>query len=94
MNWMSAQLEADKAVVVGGRYSLGNMLAIQADNWRRGQHVSTVDHVLKDAAGTPTGMVLRNPYGTQGPGGDRYITLTDFTRIYFCIGRAIRADTV
>ena len=44
--------------------------------------------VLTDAGGTPTGLVIRNPYGTQGPNEDGYITITDLTRIYFCNGGA------
>ena len=51
-----------------------------------------VDRVLTDGAGNPTGLVVRNPYGTQGPNGDGYITITDFSRIYFCIGGAASAQ--
>ena len=57
--------------------------------WRRGQHVFMVDKVLTDANGNPTGMVVRNPYGTQGPNKDGYLTITDFSRIYFCVSRAV-----
>lgn len=76
--------------MVGGRSTLSNNLALQVDDpststnestWRRGQHIYMVDHVNVDAMGNPTGMVLRNPYGS-------YLTLTDFTRIYFCVGGA------
>ena len=35
-----------------------------------------------DASGNPTGVVLRDPYG-------QFRTITDFTRIYFCIGGAV-----
>ena len=49
--------------------------------WHRGQHIFVADEVLTDAGGTPTGLVLRNPYGS-------YRTVTDLTRLYFCIGGA------
>ncbi len=44
-----------------------------------------VDHVETAADGTPTALVLRDPYGS-------YPRLTDLTRIYFCIGRGIIWD--
>jgi hypothetical protein len=53
--------------------------------YRRGQHIYMVDHVQRDAAGHPAGIVLRNPNG-------RYLTLTDFVRIYFCSGRAATVE--
>lgn len=90
LNHIKTQQAAGKPVMVGGRSTLSNNLALQVDDpststnestWRRGQHIYMVDHVNVDAMGNPTGMVLRNPYGS-------YLTLTDFTRIYFCVGGA------
>ena len=40
-----------------------------------------IDHVTTDANGVANGLVLRDPY-------DQYRTISDFTRLYFCIGRA------
>jgi hypothetical protein len=98
LNWVKAERLAGNAIVVGARSSLSNTINLQLDDpttdanestWRRGQHVFMVDRVLTDASGTPTGLVVRNPYGTQGPNHDGYITITDFSRIYFCISRAV-----
>lgn len=101
LNWIKAQRLAGNAITIGGRSSLSNNLALQLDDpatdanestWRRGQHIFMVDRVLTDGNGNPTGLVVRNPYGTQGPNGDGYITITDFSRIYFCIGSAASAQ--
>ena len=101
LNWVKAERAAGNAIVVGGRSSLNNNIALQLDDpatdanestWRRGQHIFMVDRVLTNGSGTPTGIVLRNPYGTQGPNHDGYITITDFSRIYFCIGSAASAQ--
>jgi hypothetical protein len=100
LNWMKNQLALGNAITVGGRSSLSNNIALQLDDpnttgnestWRRGQHIFMVDKVLT-TNGVATGLVLRNPYGTQGPNGDGYITITDFSRIYFCIGGAASAQ--
>jgi hypothetical protein len=40
---------------------------------------------MRDAGGNATGIRLRDPYGS-------YREITDFTRIYFCIGRAGAMD--
>jgi hypothetical protein len=45
-----------------------------------------VDHVVFDASNNPTGLVLRDPYGS-------YRTITDFVRLFFCIGRATVLQT-
>ncbi len=84
--WIKAQRDARKPLITGARSGVRNTTPIQLDTYRRGQHIYMVDHVLTDAWGTPTGLVLRDPYGL-------YRTITDFTRIYFCIGRAIVSTT-
>ena len=57
---------------------------VQKSTYRRGKHVYMIDHVKIDAEGNFTGIVLRNP-------GGRYVTITDYARIFFCI---ISAATV
>lgn len=98
LKWMRSELANGNAVVVGGRSSLSNTLAMQLDDstteadestWRRSQHIFMVDRITTDANGNVTGLVVRNPYGTQGPNGDGYITITDLARVYFCLGGAV-----
>lgn len=88
--WIHQQVEAEKPLYTGAISSISDSTAIQLDDpatdasestYRRGQHVYQVDHVKFDSEGKPKGLVLRDPYGT-------YRTITDFARIYFCIGRA------
>lgn len=90
LNWIKAMTEAGHPMITGARSGISNATAIQLDDpatdanestYRRGQHIYQVDHVTVDANGNPTGLVLRDPYGS-------YRTITDFVRIYFCIGRA------
>ena len=90
LNWIQSQIDLGMALTTGARAQISNSTAIALDDpttdgaestYRRGQHVYHVDGILKDADGNPTGLVLRDPYGV-------YRTLTDFTRIYFCVGRA------
>jgi len=85
LSWIRSQRAAGKVVIVGGVPGITDRTAIRNDGanstYRRGRHIHTVDRVLSDAAGTPTGLVIRNPYG-----GD--ITLTNLTVIYFCLGQA------
>ncbi len=87
LNWMDAQLAAGQAVYTGARSGIGNGTPLQVDDpatdgnestFRRGQHIYMVDSILKDGVGNITGVKLRDPYGS-------YRTLTDFTRIYFCL---------
>lgn len=98
LNWIKTQLAIGNGVSVGASPSYSNTIPfVTVDDpstegnettWRRGKHVFTVHEVLTNAAGTPTGLVVRNPYGTQGPNHDGYITVTDLARIYFCHGGA------
>jgi hypothetical protein len=91
LNWIQGQLDSGKAVTTGARSRIKNSTPIQLDDptttddnestYRRGQHIYMVDSILHDEDGNPNGLVLRDPYGYNR-------TLTDFTRIYFCIGRA------
>ena len=88
MNWYKSQRALGKAVIAGSRSGVSNNTPIMLDDpntaanestYHRGQHIYMVDHVQTDANGNPTGVVLRDPYGI-------YRTITDFTRIYFCLG--------
>lgn len=97
LKWIKTELGNGNAVVVGAKSGLSDSIMLQLDDpntekdentWRIGQHIFMVDKVLTDANGNPTSLVVRNPYGTQGPGKDGYITITDFSVIYFCIGKA------
>jgi Calpain family cysteine protease/RTX calcium-binding nonapeptide repeat (4 copies) len=102
LNWINAERTAGNAVTVGGKASLSNTITLRLDDpstnqvnestWRRGEHIFMVDRVLTNANGTPTGLVVRNPWGNVGPNNDGYITITDFSRIYFCIGGAASAQ--
>jgi Ca2+-binding RTX toxin-like protein len=94
LNWARNQLALGRAVCLGAHFSYGNSMSfIDYDNpstkkvneitWRRGQHVFVVDEVLTNTSGTPTGIVVRNPWGDVGPNGDGYITVTDLAVIYF-----------
>lgn len=91
LSWLKAQRDAGKAVYTGARSGISNTTAIKLDDpstsgnestYRRGQHIYMVDHVTTDANGNPTALVLRDPYGS-------YRTISDFVRIYFCIGRGV-----
>jgi hypothetical protein len=91
LNWVQGQLDAGKALYTGARAGINNNTAIQLDDastdaqestYRRGQHIYMVDSVMRNADGDAIGLRLRDPYGS-------YREITDFTRLYFCIGRAI-----
>jgi hypothetical protein len=88
LNWIQSELAAGNAVYTGSTSSYNNSMPLNDSTWRRGKHIFTVDQVLTDSSGTPTGFVIRNPYGTQGPNHDGYLTITDLTRIYFCNEKA------
>jgi hypothetical protein len=98
LSWIQSELAAGNAVYTGSTSSYNNTVPLVAvdnpttdgneSNWRRGKHIFTVDRVLTDSIGTPTGFVVRNPYGIQGPNHDGYLTITDLTRIYFCNEKA------
>ncbi len=90
LNWVKDKLAAGKALTTGARSGVSNSMNITVDdpnteaseaNYRRGQHVYMIDSVLLNGDGDPIGLRLYNPYGS-------YVNLTDFTRLYFCIGRA------
>ncbi|TWT33725.1 Hemolysin, chromosomal [Posidoniimonas corsicana] len=90
--WTDSQLQAGYAMYTGARSNVSNYLAIQLDDpelegnqstYRRGQHIFMIDSVLRDNDDNLTGLRLRNPYGS-------YKNITDPTRLYFCIGRAVR----
>jgi hypothetical protein len=89
LDWMNTQRTAGKEVITGSIAGVNDFtpLIIDGSNptWHRGQHIYMVDHVEYDANKNPTALVLRNPYGS-------FDKLTDFTRIYFCIGGGARWD--
>jgi hypothetical protein len=86
------ELNNGAAIVAGARSGISNATPIQLDDpnteanestYRRGQHIYMVDHVQVDGNGVPNGLVLRDPYGS-------YRTITDTTRLHFCIGNAAK----
>jgi hypothetical protein len=84
LDWIRHQLAAGKGLLTGAKSGVSDSTPLDAQDggsYRRGQHIYMVDHVELDAAHKPIALVLRNPYGS-------YDKLTDFARIYFCIGRA------
>jgi hypothetical protein len=97
VDWLKAvksELAAGKAVIVGAVSGVSNFTPLVPDDpntkdtegtYRRGQHVYLVDSVQCDANGQPIGITLRNPYYLSP------VTLTDLTRIYFCLnhGRSL-----
>jgi hypothetical protein len=54
---------------------------LKKSTYQRAQHVYLIDHVVMDAKGNFTGIVVRNPCGG-------YFTITDYARIFFCISWA------
>ena len=93
LNWIDDELNEGMPVYTGAKSGIKDSTPIQLDDpdkagnqstWRRGQHIYMVDHVIFSGS-TPTGLVLRDPYG-------KYRTITDPVRIYFCIGRAVIID--
>jgi len=88
---INTQRKLGKGIILGAPPGFSNKTplvpssaGLEKSTYRRGQHVYMVDHVTIDAKGNFTGIVLRNP-------GGRYVTITDYSRIFFCI---ISADTV
>ena len=82
LNWIQDQLEAGNPVYTGNISGASNTMTMTEDRYRRGQHIIMVDHVDFDANGNPISLTLRDQIGNT------YRTMTDFTRIYFFIGRA------
>lgn len=88
LEYIDQQQQLGVPMITGAKPGISNSTPIRTgeggtdSTYRRGQHVYQVDRVLFDAAHRPTGLVLRDPYG-------QYRTITDFVRIYFCIGRTI-----
>ncbi|MCA9189324.1 MAG: hypothetical protein KDA99_27055, partial [Planctomycetales bacterium] len=90
LNDVKNALNAKKAVVVGHKSGVHNDMSIVEDNFRRGQHITTVDKVLTDSSGNPIGIRLRDQYGQTNNNGysNGYVDITDFTRIHFILGSA------
>ena len=90
LNWIALAQANGEAVYTGGPSGISDstplLLGLPTDGsvntYRSGQHQYMVDHVEFADNGQPVALVLRDPYGS-------YRTLTDFARIYFCIGRAV-----
>ena len=92
INWLNqvkAARAADKPVMIGAVAGISNSTALVANDpaipddidpytYRRGSHVYMVDKVLTNASGTPIGIKLYDPWGLER-------TVTDMTRIYFCM---------
>jgi len=81
-------LDAGKGVWLGAVGGLSNDTPMRMDDpttdenestYRRGAHIYTVDAVLTDAAGNPTGIRLYDPHGS-------FRTITNLDVIYFCSG--------
>lgn len=73
LSQMQRELAAGKAVAFGtGAITDGAPLL--------GSHAYTVEQVISDASGTPTSVVMRNPWGIDGVGNDGsndgYVTVT------------------
>ena len=88
---INTQRRLGRGMALGARLALATKRRLchpvtdfQKSTYRRGKHVYMIDHVKIDAKGNFTGIVLRNP-------GGRYVTITDYARIFFCI---ISAATV
>jgi len=85
---INTQRQLGKGMVLGAPPGFSNKTplvpssaGLEKSTYRRGAHVYMIDHVKIDAKGNFTGIVLRNP-------GGRYVTITDYARIFFCIGGA------
>ncbi len=86
---IKAALDAGKGVWMGGPGGLSNDTVMSKvddpttdadeNTYRRGAHIYTVDTVLTDADGHPTGLRLWDPHGN-------YRTITNLDVIYFCSG--------
>ncbi|MDG2305282.1 MAG: C2 family cysteine protease [Candidatus Binatia bacterium] len=87
--WVKAKRTQGAGLLTGALGGISDATPIVAGgkkkSWRRGQHIYMIDRVEVDGQGTPTGIVLRDPYGSER-------TLSDFTRIHFCIGRASQLE--
>lgn len=71
------ELLAGKAITIGGPAALAPGIPLIATNYRRGQHIFTVDSVIMQN-NVPVSLKLRNPYGS-------YVTVSA-TEAYFCCG--------
>jgi hypothetical protein len=85
LGWIKSELDNGHPLKMGAISTLSNDKPIQSHYYRRGQHAFIIDSVEVDAAGTPAGLVLRNPFYRDRAD---LVTLTDFTRIHYFIGRA------
>ena len=62
---------------------LGEYRAIHHPNGRSSQHAFAAIKVIRNKQGVATQILLRNPYATQGPNKDGYIT----SSADLCFGR-------
>ena len=89
---INAQRQLGRGMVLGAPPGFSNKTplvpasaGLEKSTYRRGKHVYMIDHVKIDAKGNFTGIVLRNP-------GGRYVTITDYARIFFCISSAATVE--
>jgi hypothetical protein len=86
LNQVYVLRKSGRAMVMGGPVKFGNdtplvpaSAGFEKSTYHRGQHVYMVDHVVMDANGNCTGIVLRDPWGL-------YRKITDLSRLFFCTG--------
>lgn len=80
--YIDGQQQLGNPMITGAVSGIKDTTSIGPTTYRRGQHVYQVERVLFDAGHHPTGLVLRDPYGYERE-------ITDFARLYYCIGRVI-----
>lgn len=82
LGWIADRQDEGLPVYTGNISGANDMTALTTNTWRRGQHIIMIDHVNFDANGNPVSLTLRDQIGPV------YRTITDWTRLYFLIGRA------
>jgi hypothetical protein len=70
---IDGHLKAGKGVTIYGPAGWENESPLGK---RSSQHVFMAIRVIRNNQGVPTQILLRNPYGTQGPNHDGYITIS------------------
>jgi hypothetical protein len=85
---INAQRQLGKGMSLGAPIGFNNQMPLVPSRdgplkstYRLDAHIYIIDHVTKDDKGGFNGIVLRNPKGN-------YFTITNYSRIYFCIKSA------
>jgi hypothetical protein len=86
LQWIADRQGEVHPIYTGYVAGSSDTTAFDVDHWRRGIHVIMVDHVNFDAFGKPVSVTLRDQIGPYTP------TFTDWTHIYFMLGRAMVYD--